>query len=389
MEIRLVQQEEMQEAAELADSIFRDSEQISMAQGFPNLFSSVYSESLGAFDNGRLVSFMGLLPGAIRIGRAQLYTYSLGSVCTHTDSRGKGVAGDLFTAVRERVEKAGASLLLVSGTRSLYTRAGCRPFGLIRQYTLLREHAARLKEVSGGSYTVRPYRRGDLTAMHKLAAARVGAYEQSIWDLGLLIEARAYGSCVKLRHQTYIAERNGVPAAFLVAALPEEGLGQVREGIRPQGAPIMMEWAGEAGGLAAMLAAVAEENRLKQFFVPIAVHEQEVHHLLDFLPVQEQRNMGTVLILDSRLLLEQLRPYLNERSTDHSLGDRLVCEPAPEDGVTLQLPGLPGLELTGDEWTSLLFDCSGMPQHASEEWRKSLGEVFPLPFPHTAGLNYI
>ena len=49
---------------------------------------------------------------------------SLGSVCTHPDYRGRGLAGSLLAHVENELRAQGVDLLYVSGGRSLYLRGG-------------------------------------------------------------------------------------------------------------------------------------------------------------------------------------------------------------------------------------------------------------------------
>jgi GNAT superfamily N-acetyltransferase len=79
---------------------------------------------------------MGLVPGLIRVGLACLRLYSFGSVCSHPDHRGKGYAGLLLEQALNHIDRADASLLLVSEDRSLYRRAGCLPFGSVKRYEI-------------------------------------------------------------------------------------------------------------------------------------------------------------------------------------------------------------------------------------------------------------
>ena len=78
-EIRFADKEELKQAAALADSIFRDSEQTSMGVAFRKFSHQVINHSMAAFEAGRLVAFMGLVPNIINIGQSQLQVHSLGA----------------------------------------------------------------------------------------------------------------------------------------------------------------------------------------------------------------------------------------------------------------------------------------------------------------------
>src|ERR1700724_1990061 len=100
-EIHQVQGHEMNEAIQLADAVFRDAEQVSMAEAFPLVFSQSLGQSLGAFEQGKLVAFIGIVPAFIKVWLSRLPIYSLGAVCTHPDYRGRGYAGDLLNAIKQ------------------------------------------------------------------------------------------------------------------------------------------------------------------------------------------------------------------------------------------------------------------------------------------------
>src|SRR5690606_27603145 len=116
-------------AVRLADHVFRDSEQTSMITAFPYSFSTALSQSFGAFVDGVLVSMMGLVPAVIRMGPATVNTFLLGQVCTHETARGKGFASSVMQAVLSHIDQSNASIMLVSGSRSMYERANCLRYG--------------------------------------------------------------------------------------------------------------------------------------------------------------------------------------------------------------------------------------------------------------------
>lgn len=149
-EYKLVREQEWSQAVSLADRVFRDDEQKSMAEGFPLVFSPALRQSYGAFEEGRLVAFIGLVPHLIRIGTAILKTFSIGAVCTDPDERGRGHAGRILELVQQHAADAGASLLLVSGARPLYTRAHCYPYGEMHRYGLTPDGVGTVRKLREG-----------------------------------------------------------------------------------------------------------------------------------------------------------------------------------------------------------------------------------------------
>src|SRR4051812_3407039 len=113
-EIRFANNEELKQAAALADSVFRDSEQTSMGVAFPQIFSAGLNQSMAAFEAGKLVAFMGLVPNIINVGHSQLQIHCLGSVCTDPEYRGKGHASLILEQIYAFIKQSGSCMLLVS-----------------------------------------------------------------------------------------------------------------------------------------------------------------------------------------------------------------------------------------------------------------------------------
>ncbi|WP_284645675.1 GNAT family N-acetyltransferase [Paenibacillus silviterrae] len=381
-EIRIVRPQEMEAAARLADATFRGGEQKSMAEAFPLVFSRELEQSFGVFESGELVAFMGVVPAIIAIGDAQLRVYSLGSVCTHPDHRGKGYAGQLLEAVKKHIDAAGASLLLVSGDRSLYTRARCYPFGNVTHFTLNPETAAAINSRylnEAGHVTVRELAQTDWFRIHALASARTVRYEQSLSELARMVNAESFASCVKLRHRVLVAEEqgnNGI-AAFAVVAIPD--------GLEPKRGPLAIEWAGPAPMVAHLLSEAVGRYELSELDVPVSRFDTELAQALQDSPSAERNNSVTLFVVNAERLFRQLAPYWT--GTEDVLSQSLRVE-SLEDGAVRLSAGTHTLELDARQFVSLVFDAE--PQlEADADALRQLAKLFPVPFPYASGLNYV
>lgn len=345
MELKQLTINQLEEAVRLADLVFRDEEQISMGKAFPQIFHPpLESHSFGIYEDGLLLSFMGLVPHLIRIGDARVTAFSLGSVATHPSYRGKGYASRLLTEVISYVTSAGASLLLVSGLLPLYRRAGCHPFGEIRGFHLTSEHLPLLSSAVP-PYSIRKRESKDILPMSILAADRKVAYEQSPYDLMLLIEQESLASCEKRKHLVWVAEGKEGMAGYLITAIPYD------RGAQKQ---LALEWAGDPPAVTALLAHALRQNPELPLEIPVPFHEEELISRLSPFPSARLENQGTVKILNAPLLRRQLEPYL-------------LTLPAKEKDLL-----------------HALF------QHRGEWDEVKVKELFRhLPFPFTAGLNYI
>ncbi len=359
MEIRLLHASEMKDAVGLADSIFRSDGRVSMGDSLPKVFSKSLLQSIGAFDNGRLVSFAGLVPSIVRIHESRLTVYSYGAVCTHPDYRGQGYARRMLRYVQEHARLSGASLLLVSGVLPIYIEGGCSPFGTAVSHRLTRENLRGLAENEGhGNLRFREAGEADWFGLHKLADGRRVRYEQSIWDLADLLEAQAVAALRGRRQFTFMAELDDVPVAFCTAAVSQV-TGDGQEVVNP-----VIEWAGDERYLTALLSHMTACLPAEYLNMVVPWHEQGLLDRLRDAYTGTEKNQGTVHVLDAELLITQLGPYWKERGADSQLLDRLRHMTDHKQLV------------------SLLFDTP-------EEKPGLLCDVLPVPFPYTKGLNFV
>ncbi|GGH87171.1 GNAT superfamily N-acetyltransferase [Pullulanibacillus pueri] len=366
MEVRRLLPEDSQQAIRLSDSIFRDEEQKSMGEAFPAIFSpDVISQSYGMFDEGKLIAFMGLVPSMIRIGDATLHVYSLGSVCTDPEYRGKGAAGQILSMILDDLQKTEASLLLVSGDRSLYTRVGCQHFGKMHKFKFNDEM------VSFSQESTVTYREGhslDVQAIARLADQRKVAYIQTPYDLVQLIHAEAYASCIKRYHKVLVAEKDGVQA-FLVVGVPYG---------EDAGEGIVVEWAGSVEFILPLLEEAKRCYGLKQLTFKVPWQETELLAKLSAFPHSVEGNQGTLYIVNERRLFQQLNPYITDRY-GLELGVNYDVK-STEDTVEFTINGDKSV-FSRTEFLSFVFNPDAEAQPG-----------FPnisVPLPYTAGLNYI
>ncbi|MFC4600115.1 GNAT family N-acetyltransferase [Cohnella hongkongensis] len=355
--IRLLQTADEREAAiRLADSVFRNERQISMGTAYPNVFSLSLGQSFGVFEKDRLVAFMGFVPAIVQIGKARLHIYSIGAVCTHAEARGKGYASRLMSAVIAHARASEASLILVSGHRALYERAGCYPFGSTKRYHLT---AANVQEAASG-IEVRKRLPTDLFRLTELAKARFSCYEQSLTDLAALIFSEAYASNVMFHHQVWVAEQGGQVKAFAVIAAPEEAGASESASAR---SPFVVEWAGDSEALYEIYAHTLGTGVWDRLQIQVNWYEQQLHEYFKSIPSETLANSGLIRLVDLRQLCVQLEPYLIERNRSASELERQL-EP-----------------LDDERRIRALFDppSSGHPGT----------DGLPLPFPYTVGLNYV
>lgn len=372
LEIRLLHEEEFKEAVNLSDQVFRDKEHISMGKAFPHVFSDYLLQSYGAFIDQKLVAFTGLVPSLVHIGSAQLKVYSLGSVATHPEHRKKGYASEILKRILHHIDQSEASLLLVSGDRDLYKRVNCFPFGTIHEYKLtplsLSEHDLNVEYI-------REFAPTDWFQIKELADHQIARFEQSIWDLAMLIKVEPFASIYKLKHKVLVSTKDGKIDAFLVIAMKSEGHSD----------SIAIEWAGDESAIAELLHYGMVKFKLNQVKINIPWHEKKLLSKLHSLENTVKPLLGTIRIVNAERLFQQLSPYLEEKN--QALFKRLNVK-TMDDGYTQISTNRESILLNPFELVQMIFG-DNLNRNIDGELKDIVNELFPIPFPNTAGLNYV
>ncbi|MCM3626144.1 GNAT family N-acetyltransferase [Paenibacillus glycanilyticus] len=378
VQIRRLTGAEMQEAVRLSDATFRDGDQLSMGQLFPFLFSDAAMHlSYGAFEeDGKLVSFMGVALWTIRIGEAALRVASLGSVCTDPSARGKGYASRLLEEVQSFTRQAGASLLLVSGDRSLYTRAGCALFGRLKRYRMNEWQAESLLDNSDVNNEIREMRPEDLFAMQEAAESREIRYQLGINEFGTLLKAEAMASVYRMSQRVLVQESCDRISSFAIIGVSTEA--------NPSGA--VLEYAGDSAEVARLFADAVSRYGLQSLEIPVPWHEKAIQAQLSAIPSSLDGQPGTVCILNGEALIDQLSPWLSQQAGPNGL------QLNRKENGSWQLAELTGgnpVDLSEVELIKLIFDHAGTEEVPLPSAAQAYKEVFPIPFPYTAGLCFI
>ncbi|OXL85368.1 hypothetical protein BCV73_21425 [Paenibacillus sp. SSG-1] len=375
MKIRLLNSNELQQAADLSDLVFGKPGQPSMGKSFPALFHPGVSHSYGAFtDEGELVAFMGLAPDVVRIGEARLNVFSIGSVCTHPDFRGQNLASTLLAECMDHARRSGASLVFVSGGRSLYRRAGCYDFGRVHYAMLDRGSAAALLQPDTDEWSISPMRPEDTFGISAILSGASPAYEQGPAQLLTLLGSSAIADITMMRQETLTARKDGAIAAFLAAAVPTAPESST------SGEPAKaVEWGGHPQAVARLLAEMLQRHRIQRLEVPVPWQEQALLKLLQQAgaAVQSGPNSGTVWIADAHSLLTQCSPLLK---VDWQSFIRIDEAGGRSYTVTNK-----GQELVLDDsgLLSLLFDPESPHLAGAPE------DFCTIPLPYLSGLHYI
>lgn len=382
MDIKKMEPRTLTEAVKLSDRIFlKEPDQPSMGISFPMIFEPGISHSYGAFDaENKLASFMGLVPFTIRSGAAMLKVFSVGSVCTDPNHRGKGLAGELLDHCKAHAKRSGASLIFVSGARSLYTRAGCRYFGRAMQHRLTLENMSQLKNRLKSSYQIREMISEDTFKIHELLEKRSSGYVSTVNDLNKLLDASAFSNVIRLEQKVLVAEENGSVKAVAIIGIP----GNV---MTPSSPPTLIEWAGNDEAAAFILSEAFNQYAIQELVVSLPWQDQGLSSILKEAgsEVHDIRNSGTLYLVNGRELINQITPILPEEAAG-------ILQAQGEHGPYVYKQGKETIQLDDEGLLSLLFDPQSPYRKAAEESGNTEDHQFtlrPIPLPYTECLHYI
>ncbi|WP_135553684.1 GNAT family N-acetyltransferase [Paenibacillus cymbidii] len=397
IQVRPVARDDWAQAIRLVNEVFREEGERTMEIAFARSFSDSLGQSIGAFAGDRIVGFMGLVPSVMRIGPAFVSVYQLGQVCTHPEWQGRGVANRMMEAAIARIEEAGASLLFVSGARSLYARHRCLRYGGMVKAALGRESAERLGRLTDSEEVVLRERvAADWFRLHELDRGTAVRFERSIWDLADLIASEAFASGERQRHRVYVAERDGDLLACIVVRVARDRERGNRMGL--------VEWAGDTERVAALVGYAMKLHAAEACEVPFGWQEEALRRQLEAAACigDSQRMPGTIRVIDSARLLEQLEPFYLAQG---AVGRLKLVQTWQDGSVTIgwtkgigkgaRAPGesedgSEGLAtLSAQQWSDWLFSPAESELDAVLRELEARWGRIPVPLPYPGGLNYV
>jgi GNAT superfamily N-acetyltransferase len=150
---------EKKSLSDLVDNVFNCPSKGQMFSHFPEFFSDDNNENLLVFsDGGRVVSHAGLISRWACLHGCTIRVAFLGSVATYEEFRNQGLASRLFAVAMDKARADGADIMMISGGKNIYRRAGAADVGREFQVGIHRSAArtihandVRLEELKGGA----------------------------------------------------------------------------------------------------------------------------------------------------------------------------------------------------------------------------------------------
>lgn len=369
MEFRTALPEEVRQIVDLANYVFRTSKNLepSMGRQFPMLLSPENASNLYvAVDDGKVVAHIGIKKNNAFIFGHRVSMAGMGSVCTHPDYRGQGLATKLLHIVFENLEKQGVALLKISGNRGLYKNNGCIEIESISSHTFDGESCfdnARGGEGYKYDYLDESQAASILAHIYQREPVR---YERSKWQFPVLFHAMpTVHPPAGRKHTAVVAYRSSAA---------DNGLAYVIGFEKTPGVYEIIEYAGERSAIPGMIEYLIKQKGMKEVKFNYPSYDAVLTELFGSIaPSKEEINLSpmTVKIINKQVLWSEIFPIIQERWPDRN------CPESLEDLQKIA-------DQHGEPLIKFLFADYQRPCYGSP-WN----EVLPIELPWFNGLSYV
>jgi len=337
---------------------------------------------------GKLVSQICIFHDRLKMYDGDIRAGSIGGVCTHPKYRNRELASHLLKHCTQQLVDEGATLMLISGGRGVYTRLGNVPHGRYISFSI-KPGQNNERRSTPADLVVRKATEADALICNQLYQAEPIHFIRRKSDFSMVLLNPL--SNPYIHAEQWIIERSGQAVAYLFLGTPW-GV-ELGAGIRHVG-----EYAGSRLALADALPVIMTTNHLKDFFWQVAWQDMELIQLL-----QDRGYIGSAVPLDGHTLriinfpkfMNDLRPILRARLDAKLLRGLRFEQSGPllgglgADQYVIRR-GADRLELNGASMTHLIMGNTNI-EAVTIHLPGALAEIIPALFPLPSfmpGLNY-
>ena len=320
---RALRPDEWDQLSHVVGTVFRPS----MFQEYPQLFNDQNIANLRVVSEAnQLVCHVGMTHRPASLHGCRIDVASIGAVATLETHRVKGYASAAFQDACDKSAADGIDIMLISGGRGLYTRAGCRVVGLDHEFSLdeaATDKLASVRPPGGGSFSLVPLTAEHIPEMRALHAAEPVRYIRRAEDWEMALECRTVMNTASDFWGVRVGE---LLVAYVIVHEPAKTR-------RQEGEPPftrVVEFAGVRASVIAALPMLRRHYGTEQ----IRIHAQgsdpvlaRVLRLTTGVEGTESGFSGTLRVINFPQLMERCRPLLAERighAATHAL--RFECD---------------------------------------------------------------
>jgi len=320
-------------------------------------------------EDGRVVSHLAIWEGELIIYGCMFKVGMIGCVCTHPDYRNRGYASALVRDAIEKLRREEVSILMISGIRGLYRRAGCIPAGTLYEFIITKKSLDWIKNLK---FDVLPITENLLPEVIRIYQREPVRYRRSLEEFKTLLIDRILDESVPLT--AYMTLMNGKPIAYIATSALSNRPGEI------------WEYAGSRYAVLGAIFRLMEECGSELSRIQIPFHDYEMLSIMEMAGLKPSRvkSPASISIPNPNAFMESFRPYLEERVGEKSVQSLELM--AEGSGFRLRVCGSE-FNLRGiTDMVRLFF---GEPEiNPQSDERGFLAHALPIPTP-IYGLNYL
>lgn len=237
MEIRRLNSNDYDELLELLNGVFAN--KYGRAMDFlseqPKMWrrdDECMGKHIAVFEDGRMVSVVGIYPLPVVIGGQRLLFATTGNVATLPEYEGRGYFTKLFSMAMDEVERMGVDAARLGGARQRYAKYGFEPAGLCFKIELNSDNVNKFFKGYGENVSferITPEDKCALEYVSMLIKKKDFFVERKQEDIYSLIGTK--------HSAPYIAKRDGAPIGYLSASCDNQfvGVGEFGRNINEYG----------------------------------------------------------------------------------------------------------------------------------------------------------
>lgn len=372
--------EEFERVTGLINYVFRISRNYkpTMVEEFPLLLNKDNIENMIIIsENETVVSDVNYLVQDVSIQGNKIKVSAIGGVCTHPDYEKKGYSSKILDKAEEKMFSDGVDVLIISGTRSLYSRRNCSVVKSFYKYTIKPENIEIPYEIVEFDET-NFEKDTDLNKMIELYNQNSTRFIRTRDEFKKLLHAATIAWGPIDYKKVFIKENSNIIGYLIIRTIKKEGsiIGEVVEiGLNNINVENILKYVTNKFGLE---------------YLDYKVH---VRNLKDQLECNELKSLdyqqGTIKIINYSKLCDNLKGYFNQY-VDSELLEHIEFKQV-ENKYIIKYEEEKLIIESLDKLNKLFFE-SNEEQYNEFKHLKNIYEfttkVFPIDFPWTANLNY-
>jgi len=302
--------EELREVVKLVSLVFSfDKYGISIDRIFPHVFCESNIDNLRVIVcDGRIVSHLAIWEGLLYFYGVQLKIGLIGCVCTHPDYRMRGYASMLVSDAFAKLRRDNVDLVMVSGARMLYSRAGCVESGILYDYRISADKAKLLAERLDG-VEIEEYRGDRVLDLVEVYQREPIRFRRSYEEFKLLVDrVSMWGAKFKNYASILISYRIGKPIAYI--ALLRGWPGWLNSDLA-----VIIEYAGSRMAILGMLHDAMKMFKVNCIRLMVPYGDWNLITLLEGYGLKSESSYApaSFAIPDPVGFLDKIKPYIEER----------------------------------------------------------------------------